>query len=131
LISSLAQPGGNITGFASQAVALGAKRLELLKQIAPHVTRVACISDPSTPTWPGFFAEVETAAPSLGLIVSADPIRDAADIEATIDAFAHEPNGGPTIPGHCAGKRFYDMVRAEMPNKVVRSAVGTRFVFGT
>ena len=94
LISSLAQPGGNITGFASQEVALGAKRLELLKQIAPHVTRVACISDPSTPAWSGFFAEVETAAPSLGLIVSAAPIRDAADIEATIDAFAREPNGG-------------------------------------
>jgi putative ABC transport system substrate-binding protein len=94
LISSLAQPGGNITGFASQEVALGAKRLELLKQIAPHVTRVACISDSSTPTWPGFFAEVEAAAPSLGLIVSAAPIRDAADIEATIDAFAREPNGG-------------------------------------
>ena len=79
LISSLAQPGGNITGFASQEVALGAKRLELLKQIAPHVIRVACISDPSTPTWPGFFAEVEAAAPSLGLIVSAAPIRDAAE----------------------------------------------------
>jgi putative ABC transport system substrate-binding protein len=94
LISTLTQPGGNITGFASQEVALGAKRLELLKQIAPHVIRVACISDPSTPTWPGFFAEVEAAAPSLGLIVSAAPIRDAADIEATIDAFAREPNGG-------------------------------------
>src|SRR6516162_567435 len=66
-VSSVARPGGNITGLALYEHAIGAKRLELLKQLAPGVTRVLFIYDPSSPIWSVFFAETEAAASSLGV----------------------------------------------------------------
>jgi putative ABC transport system substrate-binding protein len=93
-VASLTRPGGNITGFALTEAVIGAKRLELLKQLAPGVNRVGFIYDPSNPTQSGVFAETEAAALSLGMKVSAVPVRDAAEIEAAIDALAREPNGG-------------------------------------
>jgi putative tryptophan/tyrosine transport system substrate-binding protein len=91
-VSSVARPGGNITGLATPVT--GAKRLELLKQLAPSVTRVLFIYDPSSPIWSVFFAETEAAASSLGVKASAAPVHNVAEIEAAIDAFAREPNGG-------------------------------------
>jgi putative tryptophan/tyrosine transport system substrate-binding protein len=91
-VSSVARPGGNITGLATHVI--GAKRLELLKQLAPSVTRVLFIYDPSSPIWSVFFADTEAAASSLGVKASAAPVHNVAEIEAAIDAFAREPNGG-------------------------------------
>jgi putative ABC transport system substrate-binding protein len=93
-VASLARPGGNITGFALTEHAIGAKRLELLKQLAPGVSRVMFIYDPSNPSQSRVFTEIETAAPSLRVKVAAAPLRDAVEIEAAIDALAREPNGG-------------------------------------
>ena len=93
-VASLARPGGNITGFALTEHAIGAKRLELLKQLAPGGSRVMFIYDPSNPSQSRVFTEIETAAPSLRVKVAAAPLRDAVEIEAAIDALAREPNGG-------------------------------------
>jgi putative ABC transport system substrate-binding protein len=104
LVASLARPGGNITGFAHFEFPIGAKWLELLKQIAPNVTRVAVIYDPTNPASTGYLPLMEAAARALGVHIYPTAVRDAAEIERTIDAFAREPNGGLImIPGPIMG----------------------------
>jgi putative tryptophan/tyrosine transport system substrate-binding protein len=93
-VSSLARPGGSITGFALAEQAIAVKRLELLKQIAPHVARVVFMYDPATATSSRYFSETEAAAPSLGVNVFGAPVHNAAEIEAAINTLAREPNGG-------------------------------------
>src|SRR5262249_16364290 len=93
-VARLARPGGNITGFANFEYAIGAKWLELLKQIAPHVTRVALIYDPVNPEWKAFLPVIEAAAKAFGVQVSISAVRDAAEIERAIEEFTREPNGG-------------------------------------
>jgi ABC-type uncharacterized transport system substrate-binding protein len=93
-VASLARPGGNITGFATYEFAIGAKWLELLKQIAPSVTRVAVIYDPATPAATGFLPLLEAAGRSYGVDVFTNTVHDTAEIESVVGAFAAEPNGG-------------------------------------
>jgi len=93
-VASLAQPGGNITGFALFEYAIGVKWLELLKQIAPQVTRAAIIYDPTNPETRGYLPVIEAAAPSFGMQLSIAPVHDAAGIERAIEQFSREPNGG-------------------------------------
>jgi putative ABC transport system substrate-binding protein len=92
--ASLAHPGGNITGFALFEFAVGAKWLELLKQIAPSVSRVAVIYDPTTPSATGFLPLIEAAGRSFGVDIFVHSVRDANEIEGAISALAAEPNGG-------------------------------------
>src|SRR5262245_52091738 len=93
-VGSLARPGGNITGFASFEYAIAAKWLELLKQIAPQVTRVAVIYDLTNPETKEYLPVIEAAARSFGVQVSISVIRNAAEIERAIEEFTREPNGG-------------------------------------
>ena len=93
-VASLAHPGGNITGFALFEFAIGAKWLELLKQLAPTVTRAAVIYDPATPSATGFLPLISAAGRSFGVDVFVHSVRDSAGIEPIIDTFATEPNGG-------------------------------------
>jgi putative ABC transport system substrate-binding protein len=93
-VTSLAHPGGNITGFALFEFAIGAKWLELLKQIAPSVTRAAAIYDPATPSAHGFLPMIESAGRSLGVEVFTHAVHDTSEIERVIDTFAAEPHGG-------------------------------------
>jgi putative ABC transport system substrate-binding protein len=94
-VSNLARPGGNITGFSSIEPEMGGKWLGLLKEVAPLLARVAVIFNPETgPFSPLFLHAVEKAAPSFAVKPIATPIHDAADIERTISAFAHDLNGG-------------------------------------
>jgi len=92
--ASLAHPGGNITGFALFEFGVGSKWLELLKQIAPSVVRVAVIYDPATPSATGFLPLIEAASRSSGVDVFAHSVHSAAEIESVITAFAAGPNGG-------------------------------------
>jgi putative tryptophan/tyrosine transport system substrate-binding protein len=89
---SLARPGGNATGFMLFEYSISGKWLELLKQIAPTVTRVAVLGDPDTPTGPAQFGVIQAVAPSLRVEVSSFNKRDAN--ERAITAFAASPNGG-------------------------------------
>lgn len=91
-VTSLARPGGNITGFATYEFSVGRKWSELLKQIAAHVTRVAVIYDPGLPSWQGFFAAIDAGARSLAMQATAVGVRDAGDIEREIESFAREPS---------------------------------------
>ena len=97
-VASLARPDGNATGFAAYEFSIGGKWLELLKEIAPGVTRVAVIRDPSVPAGSGLFAAIQTAAPSFGMELTSVGVRDASEIESGIAAFAREPNGGLIVP---------------------------------
>ena len=94
LVSSLAHPGGNITGFTNYKSSMGGKWLELLKEIAPSTARVAAIFNPDNPALPGLLRSVEAAGPNLGIQVTAKPARNAEEFERTISAVAAEPNGG-------------------------------------
>jgi putative ABC transport system substrate-binding protein len=93
-VPSLAQPGGNITGFAGAEFAVATKVLELLKKIAPGITHVAYMYDAVLPTAIGAFPEVEAAALSLGLELSKSPVRNAGEIERAVNALAQTPNAG-------------------------------------
>ena len=93
-VDSLARPGGNATGFMLFEYSISGKWLELLKQIAPGVTRVAVLGDTSTPTGPAQFGVIQAVAPSLRVEVSSLNKRDAGEIERTVTAFARSPNGG-------------------------------------
>jgi ABC-type uncharacterized transport system substrate-binding protein len=93
-VESLAQPGGNATGFMMFEYGLSAKWLELLKEIAPGVTRAAVLRDPAITAGIGQFSVIQSVAPSVGVDVSAINMRDGAEIERAIAAFARRPNGG-------------------------------------
>jgi putative ABC transport system substrate-binding protein len=110
LVATYAHPGGNLTGFAARTFA--GKRLELLKEIAPRVTRVIYVHDPANPTWSGEFAELEASAPSFDVKVAAAPVRDAAEVERTFAAFAREPNGGMIVLASPAVNLNRDLISA-------------------
>jgi putative ABC transport system substrate-binding protein len=93
LVSSLAYPGGNITGFTNYEFSMGGKWLEILKEIAPGTTRVAVVFNPDNPALPGQLHSIEAAGPNLGIQVAAKPARNAEDFERAISAVAAEPNG--------------------------------------
>ncbi len=93
-VESLARPGGNATGFTAFEYSLSAKWLELLKEIAPRVTRAVVIRDPAIPSGLGQFGAIQAMAPSVGVEVSPVNVRDAVEIERSITAFARSANGG-------------------------------------
>jgi putative tryptophan/tyrosine transport system substrate-binding protein len=97
-VESLARPGGNATGFSTVEFSMIGKRLELLKEIAPRVTRVAVIRDPAVPAGSGGLAAIQTVAPSLG--VELTPVGvSGEEIERGITAFARSANGGLIVVG--------------------------------
>jgi putative ABC transport system substrate-binding protein len=110
MVESLARPGGNITGFALYEYAIALKWLELLKQIAPHVTRVAILYDPEQPTSPGYIRTIEATAPSFGVQIVPHPVRDAEAIERAIETFVAEPNGGLILPPGALATRHRDLI---------------------
>jgi putative ABC transport system substrate-binding protein len=93
-VQSLARPGGNVTGFTSFDTALMGKWLQLLREVAPGVTRVAAIFNPDTTPYAFFTRDTEAAATSLGMTVTPAPVHDDAAIEESIAALAREPGGG-------------------------------------
>jgi putative tryptophan/tyrosine transport system substrate-binding protein len=98
-VESLARPGGNATGFSIFDYSIGGKWLELLKQIAPGMTRVAVIWDPATPQGIGQFSAIQSLAPLLSLEVTPVHARDASEIERTIAAVQRNPNSGLIVTG--------------------------------
>jgi putative ABC transport system substrate-binding protein len=93
-VNSLARPGGNATGFSLFEYGIGGKWLELLKQVAPGVTRVAVLRDPAISAGLGVFGAIQSVAPSFGVEANAINVRDASEIERDIAAFASNSNGG-------------------------------------
>jgi putative ABC transport system substrate-binding protein len=98
-VESLARPGRNATGFTVFEYSIAGKWLELLKEIAPRVTRVAVLRDSSIAAGPGQFGAIPALAPSLGVELRPVDLRDADEIERALAAFAEVPNGGLIISG--------------------------------
>jgi putative tryptophan/tyrosine transport system substrate-binding protein len=94
LVESLARPGGNATGFTLFEYSRSGKWLELLKQIAPAVTRAAVLRDPTSTTGLGQFAAIQSAASFLGMELRPIDVRNAGEIERAVTTFAQAPNGG-------------------------------------
>jgi putative tryptophan/tyrosine transport system substrate-binding protein len=111
-IDSLARPGGNATGFTIFEYNMSGKWLELLKQIAPTVTRAAVLRDPNIVSGIGQFAAVQAVAPSLGVDLSAVDIRDAGEIERAVTAFARSSNGGLIVTASALTTRHRDLIIA-------------------
>src|SRR5499427_3905070 len=93
-VASLAKPGGNATGFTAYEYSMSGKWLELLKEIAPRVTRAAVLRDPAVASGIGQFGAVQIVAPSFGVELSPVDVRDAGEIERAVTAFARGLNGG-------------------------------------
>jgi ABC-type uncharacterized transport system substrate-binding protein len=98
-VESLARPGGNATGFTVFEYLIGGKWLELLKEIAPRVTRAAVLRQAGIAAGTGLFGAVQALAPSVGVEVRPLDVRDASDIERTVTAFAQSPNSGLIVFG--------------------------------
>ena len=99
LVESLARPGGNATGFSTREFSMTGKWLELLKELAPRLSRVAVIRDPAVPAGSGGFAAIQTVAPSFGVELTPIGVRTADEIERSIAAFARSENGGVIVVG--------------------------------
>jgi putative ABC transport system substrate-binding protein len=93
-VESLARPGGNATGFTLYEYSISGKWLELLKEIAPKVSRVAVLRDPAIASGIGQFGAVQIVAPSLGVTLTPVDVRDASEIERGVSAFARGSSGG-------------------------------------
>ena len=111
-VDSLARPGGNATGFTVFEYGMSGKWLELLKQIAPAVTRAAVLRDPTIASGIGQFAAVQAVAPSLGVDLSAVDVRDAGEIERAVTAFARSSNGGLIVPASALATYHRDLLIA-------------------
>jgi putative ABC transport system substrate-binding protein len=109
-VESLAHPGGNATGFASVEFAMSAKLLELLKEIAPSVRRVAVIRDPSVPAGSGGFAAIQAVAPTFAVDITPVGVRDAGEIERGITAFARAPNGGLIVTASSSVANYHELL---------------------
>ena len=104
-VDSLARPGGNVTGFIHFEYGMGGKWLELLKETVPIVTRAAVLRDPSNPAGTGEFAVVQSLAPSLKVELNPVVMRDPAELEHAVAAFARSPNGGLIVLASATGRK--------------------------
>ena len=105
-VESLARPGGNATGFMQFEYGISGKWLELLKEIAPGVTRVAVLRDPALAAGIGQFGAIQSVAPSLGVEVRPVNVRDAAEIERAVASFARSAEWRPDRDGERDWRSF-------------------------
>jgi putative tryptophan/tyrosine transport system substrate-binding protein len=112
LVDSLARPGGNATGFMTTEYSMGGKWLELLKQIAPGITRAAVLRDAIQGSGTSQFAAIQSVAPSLRVEVSPVNMRDAGEIERAVAAFARSPNGGLIVTEGAPASLHRDLIIA-------------------
>jgi len=109
-VNSLARPGGNVTGFTTYEYGISAKWLELLKEIAPHVTRAAVIRDAAIASGTGQWGALQSVAPSFGVELSPVNMLDAGEIERAVAAFARSPNGGVILTGSTLAVIHRDLI---------------------
>jgi putative ABC transport system substrate-binding protein len=111
-VASLARPGGNATGFAQFEFSLSGKWLEMLKQIAPSVTRAAVLRDVALGSGTSQFAVIQAMAPSLRVEVTPISMRDASEIVKSVETFARFPNGGLIVTAGGAAQRYRELIVA-------------------
>jgi ABC-type uncharacterized transport system substrate-binding protein len=111
-VASLARPGGNATGFMTSEYSMAGKWLELLKEIAPSVTRAAVIRDATNPSGIAQFGVIQAMAPSLRVEVNQINTRDVQDLEHDVEAFSRAPNGGLIITASGVAIRHRELIIA-------------------
>jgi len=126
-VDSLARPGGNVTGFLLFEYSLSGKWLELLKQIAPRVTRAAVLRNATNPAGNAQFAAIQAVAPSLGVEVSPVNVRDGSEIERAIAAFARSSNGGLIVTTSASATVHGDLIVTLAARYKLPAVYGNRF----
>src|SRR5215813_7848960 len=111
-VESLARPGGNITGFSPWEFGIGAKWLELLKEVAPGVTRVAILRDPAITAGIGLWGAIQSVAPAFGVELRPIDVSDVSSLERDVMAFARSPNGGLILTGSAFAIMYRDQIIA-------------------
>ena len=110
LVDTLARPGGNVTGFMIFEYSLSGKWLELLKEVAPRLTRAAVLRDSANPAGIAQFGAIQAAAQSLGVELRPVDVRDAGEIERAIASFSRLTNGGLTVTGSASVSVHHDLI---------------------
>src|SRR5271166_1500982 len=127
LVDTLSRPGGNTTGFMTFEYSLSGEWVELLKQIAPRLTRAAVLRDPANPAGIGQFSAIQAVAQSLGVEVSAFNVRDAGEIERVVTAFARSSNGGGLIVTGSARASVHQLISTLAARHKLPAVYANRF----
>ena len=127
IVDSLAHPGGNATGFMIYEYNLAAKYLELLKEIAPRVTRVAIVRHAANPAGVAMFGTLQNAAQSLGVAASPINVRDAREIERSVETFARSPNGGLVVTQSASATVYRDVIIAAAARNKLPAVYALRY----
>ena len=127
-VESLARPGGNATGFTIYEYSIAGKWLELLKEIAPSVTRVAILRETGIAAGAGLFGTIQALGPSLGLELRPVNVRDAGEIERALAAFAQVPNGGVIATGGPQQSSYRELITALAAKHGLPAIYNARFV---
>jgi putative ABC transport system substrate-binding protein len=109
-VDSLARPGGNVTGFTAFEYSMGGKWLELLKEVAPQMTRVAVLRDPTIAGGPGQLGAIQAMAPSIGVELRPIDVADPGEIERAITTFAQRSDGGLVVTGSASAVMHRDLI---------------------
>ena len=126
-VESLARPGGNATGFTVFEYSIAGKWLELLKEAAPRVTRVAVLRDSSIAAGPGMFGVIQALAPSLGVELRPVDLREGAEIERALAAFAQGVNNGVVVTGSPRATAYRDQIVAAAAKHAMPAIYFARF----
>ena len=129
IVDSLARPGGNITGFMLFEFSIGGKWLDLLKEIAPHMTRVAVFRDETNPAGIAEFSAIQAAAASsVGLQVTPVSVRNGDEITSAVEAFARIPNGGAIVTGNALTTVHRDLILKLIARYKLPAIYNDRFI---
>jgi putative ABC transport system substrate-binding protein len=109
-VASLANPGGNITGFTIFEHSFAGKWLEMLKEVAPELTRVMVMQNPDHPAWPNYLRAIHSIAAGRGVEVKPAPVNDAAEIEQAFASFGHGPHGGLILLPSFVATKYRDLI---------------------
>lgn len=109
IVASLARPGGNITGFSNPPLSLVGKSIQILKEVAPRLTRIALAISASNGSAPAYFRIIDDMATSLSMTVVKIPFHDDEEVQRSISTFAQEPNGGMFVPRDVFAEEHRDL----------------------
>jgi len=112
IVTSLARPGGNVTGFSHPPFSVAGKAVQMIKEVAPHVTRIALVTNASNGAAPGYSKVLDLIAASLTIMPVQATFHTPRDLESTIEAFAREPNGALFVPRDTFSEENRDLIVA-------------------
>jgi len=128
IVDSLSRPGGNITGFMIFDFSFGGKWVDLLKEVAPHVTRVAMFRNDTNPAGIAVFSVIQALATSAGLQVTPVSVRNSDEIASAVEAFAHSPNGGAIVPANALATGHRDLILKLIARYKLPAIYADRFI---